>query len=378
MPFGLIASLQVALDLNEQLATVPGAELGGALIGHKKTPSILEIERFTWLPPKGQHAGQFRLNESEFERLSAESHAVVGYFRTVADDNFRLRKEETEFIGDRGRDVVSVVLLIQTSTTPYTAGFFFKMKDGGFAPMSFLDFPLNAEILRNQTEPGSKELNAEISALKQTEVLSAPAIDIQNPTDNFSAALDEEFASSGTTSGRQVRLPLEPSPGSEPTSKLAIRPIRSNDPSEIPSQFRITKNGSAHTSRRTLLIPVLLIALLPLATLCAFLLRAHGQSTSSASVTTEYPLQLEVESRSKGLDVRWNPLSNPITQAREGRISFLEGNGNPRTMALNREELTTGHAYYRSLAKRLEVQMEVTDASGKVSREAVVAFSSPQ
>jgi hypothetical protein len=40
---------------------------------------------------------------------------------------------------------------------------------------------------------------------------------------------------------------------------------------------------------------------------------------------TGTPLQLTVESQGSGLNIRWNPQSEPVVKAREGRLVIKEG-----------------------------------------------------
>jgi hypothetical protein len=398
IPFVVIARLQVDLDLNEHLATISGAEVGGVLLGHKKTPSRLEIEAYVWLPSQAQRVGQYQVNHAEFARTCSESKTVVGYFRTVSGDDFRLREPETAFIKDYLPDPSNVALLIQTSNFPYTAGFFFWMKDGGMAPLSFMDFPLNAEILRNQTKfktDGSSVAKA------------SPKPDTVNDHDGAEfhlAGKDTQGESIDTTSAEDALAILDssrdfheksapttvpnvhpgPRPGSGSTfgKQLTLSaPDRASTLSETqraPEMLAVSKNSSGHTSRRTLVIGIMVIALLPLITLGSLLLRRHGPSIDPPVVAAGNPLELEVEAASKGLDIRWNPLGALVAQAREGRLLIAEGGAHQRTIALNHEELTSGHIYYHSLTKHLRFQLEITDQSGKVSKESVVALSPVQ
>jgi TonB family protein len=121
-------------------------------------------------------------------------------------------------------------------------------------------------------------------------------------------------------------------------------------------------------------------ALLALAGLSAFLLRdrwSSGPKQKVPATFAAFPLQLEVEAQGDVLNVRWNPQSAPVTQAREGRLVILEGDRQPpRIIPLDLQQLTSGHVYYRSLAKRVQFQLEIVDNSGGISRESVLALSS--
>jgi hypothetical protein len=88
-----------------------------------------------------------------------------------------------------------------------------------------------------------------------------------------------------------------------------------------------------------------------------------------------FPLELDVEARGKGLNIRWNPRSAPISQAREGRLVIREDNHRQTIIQLDPQELTTGHLYFPSPAERLQFGLEIVDKAGKVSRESVVTLS---
>jgi hypothetical protein len=89
----------------------------------------------------------------------------------------------------------------------------------------------------------------------------------------------------------------------------------------------------------------------------------------------EFPLQLDVEVGGNGLNVRWNPQSAPIIQAREGRLVIRESDRRQTVIQLGRQELTSGHLYYRSSAERLQIQLEIVDQAGSVLKESVLTFA---
>jgi outer membrane biosynthesis protein TonB len=92
----------------------------------------------------------------------------------------------------------------------------------------------------------------------------------------------------------------------------------------------------------------------------------------------ESPLQLKVEPLGKGLiDVRWNPQSSSIAQARDGRLVITEHNQQPRILALNAEQLNTGHLTYQSAAESVEFDLEVVDRSGAIAKESILALQTP-
>jgi periplasmic protein TonB len=91
---------------------------------------------------------------------------------------------------------------------------------------------------------------------------------------------------------------------------------------------------------------------------------------------TGTPLQLTVESQGSGLNIRWNPQSEPVVKAREGRLVIKEGDQRVQTLLFDPQQLKTGYIYYESPAERLEFQMEIVDAAGAVVKASVMALPS--
>jgi protein TonB len=90
-----------------------------------------------------------------------------------------------------------------------------------------------------------------------------------------------------------------------------------------------------------------------------------------------FPLQLEVEAQGEGLNIRWNPQSMPVTQAREGRLAILESDQpSPRIVPLDLQQLAGGHIFYRPSTERVQFQLEIVDVSGGISKESVLALTS--
>jgi hypothetical protein len=88
------------------------------------------------------------------------------------------------------------------------------------------------------------------------------------------------------------------------------------------------------------------------------------------------PLQLEVEAQGNGLNVRWNQQSATIAEALVGRLVVRDGDRPTQVIALDRDQLTSGHVYYQSSAERIEFHLEVANAIGAVVKESVLALSS--
>lgn len=89
-------------------------------------------------------------------------------------------------------------------------------------------------------------------------------------------------------------------------------------------------------------------------------------------------LQLAVESEDNGLiSLRWNGQSVPVAQARDGRLSILENQKTPRTVALSAAQLGAGHLFYESSSDRVEFQLDVVEKSGAVVHESAMAARKP-
>jgi protein TonB len=88
------------------------------------------------------------------------------------------------------------------------------------------------------------------------------------------------------------------------------------------------------------------------------------------------PLQLTVEAQGSGLNIRWNPQSEPVVNAREGRLVIKERDQRVQTLLFDAQQLKTGYVYYESAAERLEFQMEIVDTAGAIAQASVMALPS--
>jgi protein TonB len=88
------------------------------------------------------------------------------------------------------------------------------------------------------------------------------------------------------------------------------------------------------------------------------------------------PLQLTLEAQGNGLNIRWNPQSEPVAHAREGRLVIKERDQRVQTLLFDPQQLKTGYVYYESSAERLEFQMEVVDTAGVIAKASVMALPS--
>jgi TonB family protein len=159
--------------------------------------------------------------------------------------------------------------------------------------------------------------------------------------------------------------------------------VTSRGPSQLapeedapPPRPRIDAGGALGVTRfpRNVLIVAGVLALVGIS---VFLLRNRLWPESKPSGGGSFPLQMQVESQGNGiLNVRWNPQSAAVIQAREGRLAIAERDQQTRTIPLSPEQLKIGHLYYQSTVERVEFRMEIVDRSGGVAKESVLALSS--
>jgi hypothetical protein len=384
-PLDLISRLRAELDQHENLASsASGSAIGGVLLGHRKTPTTLEIDDYIWVSSEEQPGSCFHLETSQLKHLRFV-YTVVGYFRTQPEDNLGLRDEEISFVGKHFRDPTNVVLLIQTSPHRYTAGFFFWMREGVFAPVSFMDFPLDAELLRLQAVE-SDSIDAQGTQSAEDGGTTLP---LRATTGNDAAMLTESASTSGEQSifapsgdmriSLRLRTYLERLWARSSICVAADRPLNQTELSgTTPQETAATNEAPARISQRMLVASGMVFAVLTLAGLSAVLLRdgSPGSRQKAPPTVAAFPLELDVEAQRNALNIRWNPHSAPVTQAREAHLVILEGKGQPRAIPLDRQLLTSGHVYYRSSAERVQFELEIVDNSGRISRESVLALSS--
>jgi hypothetical protein len=249
------------------------------------------------------------------------------------------------------------------------------MKEDAFAPVSLMDFPLDAELLRLQHE----------SRLTDFQVIQ-PAEDVDRTTPSPSKTAQD---GAGLAEGKEpisatsdnARIGLRKS-----QVKLERRSISATGGGQIkliapPGTSGIAaiwQKISALGPKRRLLATSIVFAVLGFAALSIFLLQLNWLSgprhlpTGASAIL----LQLDVEARGDGLNIEWNPQSAPITQAREARLVILEDGKRPRIILLSPQELRNGHLYYRSLSERIQFQLEIVDMAGRFSRASVLALSS--
>jgi hypothetical protein len=382
---GVISRLRAELDQHEGLSS-GASQVGGVLLGRRKTPGTLEIDDYVWVTSEGP-PNEYSVNLEALERLRLVYTFVVGYFRTHSDDDLRLRDEETAFVRKHFGDPTDAVLLIQTSSEPYTAGFFFWMAPDVLAPLSFMDFPLDAELLRREPESPSTEARSTQPTRDAGTVMRGPAATTLNapaqkePTGMTAAAPARKQPANLNVAApkRPASLNVAARPAS-PNVAVPKKPANSNPAREEPAKPTLVNELSTLRPSQLMLViagGVLLFALV-FAGISTLLFQERGapQSRQNASTTApEFPLQLDVEAKGNGLNVRWSPQSTAIIQAREGRLVIRESDKRQTVIQLGRQELMSGHLYYRSSAERLQIELEITDKAGTVSKESVLTLS---
>jgi len=378
LPLDLISRLRTELGQNESLRTSPDTEVGGVLLGRPKKPNTLEIEDYVWVS-SGQPGSRYLLDPSELERLRSFYTFVVGYFRTQPEDELHLRNEEITFVGKHFTDPTNAVLLINTSRQPYTAGVF-GMNNGVLAPTSFRDFRLDAELLRIEAEPSGAE--ARVTQPAQDVEMTLPLLassgkDVVAYVDSaFTSPEEPIFQSEAVSGGQRQRSLLERLKARLSTWEAVDEQLEQDEPTATTPP--LTAAALKKTRRRRVVTIAIACAALLFGSVSASLLRSwiSGSRQETPVTTVALPLQLVVEAQGNGLNIRWNPQSRPLAEARAGRLVIVEGDKRPRIISLNPQLLTSGHVFYRSSADRLQFQLEIVDHSGKVVRESVLALSS--
>ncbi len=173
----------------------------------------------------------------------------------------------------------------------------------------------------------------------------------------------------------EATLPLIAATDQNRTAPPRFEPARPSLATRVEAPAAKLETPPASGSRRILMVAI--GAALVLAGVTALLLRNHWSAPKQSAQTAPSGLQVKVEPQSNGLiDVQWNPKSELVTQAREGRLVISETNQGPRVVALNAEQLRSGHVYYQSSADRIEFRLEVVSATGATTQESVLALSS--
>jgi protein TonB len=221
--------------------------------------------------------------------------------------------------------------------------------------------PSEPAVLEAETVLEAESISAEPSLEEATEESAAPEYepleDVETTLPLVAASEEERVALFRDTiaSANSSPLALEDTP--------ALRP--QIDAGSVPSASRFPRNA------------LIVGGVIALVGLSLFFLNRLWQGSQPSSTGGSFPLQMQVESQGNGiLNVRWNPQSTAVIEAREGRLAIVEHGQQTRTIALSAEQLKIGHLYYQSPAERVEFRMEIVDRSGGVAKESVLALSS--
>ncbi len=400
LPIDLVSRLQA--EIRDIAAR---SEAGGVLFGHQEARGTLDIDDYVWVSPAEGAGNQYVLDAEELERVrntfatggqnTGTRSIAVGYFRTHPEGDLQLRGEEIDFLAKNFPDPANAVLLIGTSTDPFTAGFFFWMHGGAFAPFSFMDFPFDADFLRFEAQlrlaraAGKNPLTGaepprvapvaipppEAAAVEPANVrpeepdLAPPVLPVFIPrrTALPPSAPPRPVLPASVPSGRAF-----PPPGWIPPelATVVLEPSRPATP--------IPKKKSPPIPETTL-VKAAIVAVALCAGLCLLvvwqLYLTVGRQSALSSPAEALPLQLDVEAQGDGLNVRWNTKSSAITKARDGRLLISGSDRTRQTISLDQQQLAGGHIYYRSKAERLQFELEVVGQRGEVSKESVLAVS---
>jgi len=319
IPLELIARLQTEIDEHYSAqANTSRSEVGGVLLGREGiSPDTLEIEDYIRVP-SGTGDGQYAWSATAFKQMGRPNDEMrsVGYFRTESGDTLTLRDEDLDAVQEHFPDRNNVVLLIQGSGEERNAGFLFWDGDA-FTPFSFLNFPFDAEVLKREASERSAD----------------PPVESEEAEIAFEKANESAL------------------------EKIEKVPVR--------------------ISTKTLwMVWAAVLGLAAGVTIWGkyYLRPPFGSNGESSNVTDS--LQLEVAPQANGINIRWNPRSKAVRQARDGLLIVLDGDREPQIVLLSMEQLKNGHVYYEPSAERTEFRLEVSDDAGNTFKESVIVLSS--
>jgi hypothetical protein len=239
----------------------------------------------------------------------------------------------------------------------------------------------NSPALVSAEEPETTRTSTDVSETSESAVLETENVSTKPSLSELREESESEKLLHEPVEDVETTLPLVAA-SEEDRVGLFHDEITSADPLPLALEEdtpaprpRIDAGGVQGASRfpRNVLIVGGVIAL---AGISVFFLRDRLWPGSKPSGTGgSFPLQMQVESQGNGiLNVRWNPQSPAVIQAREGRLVIVERDQQTRTIALNPEQLKIGHLYYQSPVERVEFRMEIVDRSGGVAKESVLAL----
>lgn len=195
-----------------------------------------------------------------------------------------------------------------------------------------------------------------------------------------------------------VKAALEPAAAPAPRSRGTVFPASAPPPAPIPAWAMPRPSSPSRLAAALHKMPgggkslLILGAVIAIGGISAGLVlrnqrtaKANTTATAPAPVVTPaaasgntFPLQLRAEVQSNGsIDLRWNPQSALIAQAREGRLVATEANQTARTIAIALDQLKSGHSSYQPRSERVEFRLEVVDQSGSIAEESALALAPP-
>jgi len=246
--------------------------------------------------------------------------------------------------------------------------------------------PNNSSSVESAEEPETASAETEFSETSESAEAEAESISAEPSIEEESEAENEdETPLLEPEEEVESTLPLVAASEKErafifdekivPKNRGWLAPEPASD--EDTTRPRIDAGGTQAGSRSSRIFMVV-GGVIVLAGLSVFFLRDRIWPGSKSNTTgASFPLQMQVESQGNGIiNVRWNPQSAAVSQAREGRLVIIERDQQTRTIALNTEQLKIGHLYYQSPVERVEFRLEVVDQAGGIAKESVLALSS--
>lgn len=374
VPYQVIARLRAELEEHVRLhGSQPAPERGGVLIGRLEGSSTLYIDDYVWISAE-QHGSMSE--QSNFDVVRKVYQVPVGYFRTQPEEMLRLRDDEINFFKRQFPHPSNVALLVSTASRPYKAGFFFWMKEDELSPVSFLDFTLDEEAvgLHAVEPPRPLATNLEKPVARDAEPQAGPPEPAPSELQSKPSAHppsrvtdDPRFPPTAVVKVWKLGNGVSVAGNYQPET-FDFKPPPPARP--VPQNKKPAVEEEGGFSERTL-VAAIVFTVLALTVVYAYL--RNGGSPAPKPIA--FPLQLNVEARGDGLNIWWNPQSAAIVQAREGRLVIVEEPAKTQTMRLDEKQLASGHLYYRSSSERIQLQLEIVDRAGKVSKESVFTFA---
>lgn len=227
----------------------------------------------------------------------------------------------------------------------------------------------------------------------------AEALKAEVPTKPAAVAPEVAFAPSAPTTEPAITKQAVPTPSAVPVSAPSTRskgtvfPASAGQPAEIPTWAAKPPAPPSSLAavfeklpggKKTVLAAGVVIAIGGVS--AGLLTRSHQTAKPvpaiAAPLTTaavnNFPLQLQTTPDNNGsINLRWNPQSTLIGQAREGRLVITESNQKPRAVGVSLDQLKFGHMTYQAQSERVEFRLEVVDRSGAVAEESILTLVPP-